>query len=92
MTQTPDKSTRTPTGIGHVAPDGDRIVPELWTSKKTAKYISAGERTLWAWSRSGICPAPVKIGIGPRPAVRFVAAEIRAWVKAGCPRCDGRDA
>ena len=64
------------------------IVPELLTSKQAAELLAIGERSLWRWSRSGICPAPVKIGAGPRAAVRFRRAELVDWLQAGCPRVD----
>lgn len=85
--------TTTPNGIAHAAPGGNGtaapgIVPELLTSKQAAELLAIGERSLWRWSRSGICPAPIKIGGGPRAAVRYRRAELAAWVAAGCPRCD----
>jgi predicted DNA-binding transcriptional regulator AlpA len=66
------------------------IVPELLTSKQAAELLAIGERSLWRWSRSGICPAPVKIGSGPRATVRFRRQELIEWAQAGCPRCDGK--
>ena len=68
------------------------ITPELLMTKQAAELLSIGERTLWRWSRSGICPAPVKIGYGLRPAVRFKRSELLDWIRAGCPRCDGTEA
>lgn len=67
------------------------IQAELLTSKQAAELLAIGERSLWRWSRSGICPAPVKIGSGPRAAVRFRRQELVEWAQAGCPRVDGRD-
>ena len=55
---------------------------ELLTTKEVAKMVNAGERTVWRWSRSGIMPAPLKIG---GKAVRFRRADITAWVEEGCP-------
>ena len=66
--------------------DPSTITPELLTTKQAAKLCGIGERTLWRWSRSGIAPAPVKIG----GAVRFRRDEYMTWIEAGCPRCDGR--
>jgi predicted DNA-binding transcriptional regulator AlpA len=65
------------------------IVPELLTTAEAAKLCGIGERTLWAWSRSGLAPAPIKIGYGLRPAVRYGRSEIMAWIAAGCPRVVG---
>jgi len=85
-TDTPTPTTSTPTP----APGG--IVPELLTTAAAAELLSIGERTLWRWSRSGIAPAPIKIGGGPRAAVRFRRRELVEWLEAGCPRVDRRDA
>lgn len=63
------------------------ITPELLTSRQAAKLCGIGERTLWRWSRSGIAPAPVKIG---GSAVRYRRDDYLAWIADGCPRCDGR--
>lgn len=65
------------------------IVPELLTTKQAAALAGVGERTWWRWSRSALAPAPVKIGIGPRPAVRFRRSEVLEWIRAGCPRVNG---
>ena len=59
----------------------------LLTAKDAATLCGIGERTLWRWSRSGIAPAPVKIG---GTAIRYRRNEYLAWIDAGCPRCDGR--
>ena len=66
------------------------IVPELLTTRQAAELCGCGERTLWSWSRSGIAPRPVKIGVGLRPAVRFRRSELQEWIADGCPRCDGK--
>ena len=58
---------------------------ELLTSRQVAQLLGIGERTLWRWSRSGICPAPVKIGKGRRAAVRYRRSDLDAWIEAGCP-------
>ena len=85
------RTTATPTGIAHVAPGSNgpaAIIPELLTSKQAAELCGIAERTLWSWSRSGLAPAPLKIGLGTRPAVRFKRSEYMAWIQAGCPRVD----
>jgi len=76
-------------GIGVPGPNAPAIVPELLTTAQAARLAGVGERTFWAWSRSQIAPAPLKIGLGTRPAVRYRRAEIMTWIQAGCPRCDG---
>ncbi len=87
------RTTKTTNGIAHAAPGSDGgggIQPELLTSRHAAELCGISERTLWSWSRSGLAPAPVKIGCGLRPMVRFRRADILAWIEAGCPRVDGR--
>lgn len=64
------------------------IIPELLTTRQAAALCGIGERTLWRWSRSGIAPAPVKIG---RSAVRYRRDEYLQWIADGCPRVAGRD-
>ena len=67
------------------------IVPELLTTAEAARLAGVGERTFWAWSRSGLAPAPLKIGHGTRPAVRYRRSELLAWIASGCPRCNGKE-
>lgn len=61
-------------------------VPALITAAEAARLMDCGTRSLWRWSRSGVAPAPVKIG----SAVRYRRDEILAWIEAGCPRVDGK--
>ncbi len=68
-----------------VQPTPKQAVPDehlLLDTKQVAELLGISERTLWAWSRSGIAPRPIKIG----RMVRFSADEIREWVANGCPR------
>ena len=71
-------------------PKAEAALPALLDSRQAAELLNCGERTLWRWSRSGIAPAPLKIGSGIRPAIRFARDELLAWVAAGCPRQTGR--
>lgn len=57
----------------------------LLTTAEAARLAGIGERTLWRWSRSGIAPAPIKIG---GSAVRYRRRDLEAWISAGCPRVD----
>ena len=87
------RTTTRGNGIAHVAPGCNApaaIVPELLTSKQAAELCGVGERTYWAWSRSGLAPKPVLIGHGTRPACRHRRSEILRWIESGCPRCDGK--
>lgn len=58
--------------------------PVLISAAEAARLIDCGERSLWRWSRSGVAPAPIKIG----SAVRYRRAEVLEWIAAGCPRVD----
>ena len=69
--------------------DTPSITPELLTTCKAADLTGIGERTLWRWSRSGLAPAPIKIGHGLRPAVRYSRQEILDWIAGGCRPTDG---
>lgn len=88
------RTTTTPHGVAHVAPGSNAgsIVPELLTTRQAAELISVGERTWWRWSRSGLAPRPVKIGIGKKAAVRYRRSELLAWISGGCKPVDGRAA
>ena len=72
------------------APKAEAGVPALLDSRHAAELLNCGERTLWRWSRSGVAPAPLKIGGGVRPAVRFSRDELLEWIRAGCPTMAGR--
>jgi excisionase family DNA binding protein len=87
------RTTKTPNGIAHLAPgagSAETAVPELMTTREVARMLSAGERSVWRWSRSGAMPAPLKLNPGRQGAVRFRRSEILAWIEAGCPRVDER--
>jgi predicted DNA-binding transcriptional regulator AlpA len=66
----------------------ETIAPELLTTAEAARLCNVGQRSLWRWSRCGIAPRPIKIGVGPRAAVRYRRSEYLAWIAAGCPRVD----
>ena len=51
---------------------------------EVASFMVLRNATLWRWSHSGMCPAPVKIGLGSRPAVRFRRSELLEWIDGGC--------
>jgi len=87
------RTTTTANGIAHVARESNTpgITPELLTTRQAAELAGVGERTWWAWSRSGLAPRPLQIGYGTRPAVRYRRADIMAWIAGGCRRVDGRD-
>lgn len=83
-------TTTTVNGVASIAPINGGIVPELLTSKQAAELLAVGERTLWRWSRSGRAPRPIKIGDGPRAAVRFRRGELLQWIATGCRPTEGR--
>jgi len=88
---TPTTSTPAPRPSDLQPQAAGGIQAELLTTGEAAQLAGCGERTFWAWSRSGLAPAPVKIGLGLRPAVRYRRAELLRWIQAGCPRCDRKD-
>jgi predicted DNA-binding transcriptional regulator AlpA len=79
---TTDPTTREATAGG--------ILPELLTTRQAAQLAGVGERTWWAWSRSGLAPKPVFIGHGTRPACRHRRSAILEWIQGGCMPVDGR--
>jgi predicted DNA-binding transcriptional regulator AlpA len=68
------------------APKVEDALPALIDTHQAARLLGIGERTLWRWSRSGVCPGPIFVGCGVRPSVKFSRDELLAWVEAGCPR------
>ena len=70
-------------------PEIASIVSALLTTAEASSLVSVGERTLWRWSRSGIAPAPIKIG---PTAVRYRRDELLEWIASGCPRVDRKGA
>jgi predicted DNA-binding transcriptional regulator AlpA len=85
---TPPTTTTTPRPSDPQPQAAGGIQPELLTTAEAARLAGISERAWWSWSRSGIAPAPVKIGLGTRPAVRYRRSEILDWIQAGCPRVD----
>ena len=67
---------------------GTESLPRLLTTEQTSTLTNIPERTLWRYSRSGIMPAPRKIG----HLVRYDREQILAWLATGCPRIDGASA
>lgn len=61
---------------------------ELLTVRDVAAATCLSTRSIWKLLASGRMPAAVRIG----RSVRWRAAEIRAWIDAGCPSRDRWDA
>jgi len=81
---------RTTIPVVTVAPAArPEILPELLTTREAATLINCGERSLFRWSRSGLAPAPVRIGSGPRAAVRYRRRDLLAWLENDCQPVDG---
>lgn len=83
-----DEALEVATAGGPATPQAAGIVPELLDTHDAAKLLAIGTRTLWRWSRSGICPPPIKIGRGLRAAVRYRRADLLEWIADGCPRVE----
>jgi excisionase family DNA binding protein len=65
--------------------DLPEALPRLLTTAQTSELTGIPERTLWRHSRSGVMPAPRKIG----SLCRYDRLEIEQWLANGCPRVDG---
>ena len=63
-------------------------LPALLTESQAADLVGVAYRTWRRWSRSGLAPAPIKIGRGVRPAIRFQRDEILGWIENGCKPVD----
>ena len=59
-------------------------LPLLLTEQEAANLVGVKRHTWWRWSRCGLAPAPIKIGRGVRPLIRFGRDEILAWIASGC--------
>ena len=64
-------------------------LPALITEAQAAELVGIKPRTWRRMSRSGVAPAPVKLGKGERPMIRFRTSELKAWLEAGCPLVEG---
>ena len=55
----------------------------LWTRKRTAAWVDVSLLWLWRASRNPELgfPKPIRLGAGPRSPVRYIAAEVEAWVR-----------
>lgn len=56
-------------------------LPALITESDAAAMVGIKPRTWRRMTR----PAPVKLGRGERPMIRFRRDELEAWLEAGCP-------
>ncbi|MGD9126555.1 MAG: helix-turn-helix domain-containing protein [Planctomycetia bacterium] len=59
-------------------------LPLLLTEHQAAELVGVTYRTWRRWCRSGLAPAPVKIGRGRRPVIRVRRDELLAWIDGGC--------
>jgi predicted DNA-binding transcriptional regulator AlpA len=83
-------NTPAPTpGPQDLQPQAGGIIAELLNERDAARLLGIGCRTVWRWSRSGVCPRPRKLGNGPKASIRYSRSELLAWIASGCPRCDG---
>jgi len=89
-TPTPTSTSSTTPAPAAIGATAGGITPELLTAAQAAKLAGCGQRTWWRWSRSGLAPAPIKIGLGTRPAVRYRRAELLQWIQGGCKPVDGK--
>ncbi len=55
--------------------------PRLLAVGEVARLLSISIRATWKFVAAGRLPAPVRLG----RSVRWRAAELDAWISAGCP-------
>ena len=56
--------------------------PMLLSARDAAALCGRSVRTWRSWHAAGLVPAPVNIG----RSTFWRAAELRLWIRAGCPR------
>lgn len=66
-----------PEGVGKAAAPE----PQLLTAEQAAALCQKTDRTWRSWNSQGLIPRPIRI----RRSVLWNAAELKAWITAGCP-------
>jgi predicted DNA-binding transcriptional regulator AlpA len=64
---------------------------ELLTATQAAELCGIGEQTLGRYANSGKAPAPIRLGDGPRPMIRYRMSELLAWIEGGCKPVQGKN-
>jgi excisionase family DNA binding protein len=64
----------------------------LLTIDQVADLCGSSLRTVHKWLKTNAIPAPIRLGAGPRGAIRFRQTEIETWIQNGCPRCEEQSA
>jgi len=64
----------------------DEVDMQLLSAERLAAVLDVSVRTLWRLQNAGKLPPSLRIG----GSVRWNAAEIRSWIRAGCPPSPGR--
>ena len=59
------------------------IEPELLNEKQACKFLTLNIRTLQNWRGIGKGPAFIKLGTGPKAAVRYRQSELTRFINAG---------
>lgn len=72
--------------IGGSAQKQEPIPPELIDVRAVMRLLGLGERTVWAWSKSGKIPAPIRLS--PRK-VLWRRCDILRFVENGCQPAQG---
>jgi prophage regulatory protein len=52
---------------------------ELWKARKVCQVVSIGRTSLWAKSKSGHFPKPIKTGPG---SIAWRSDEVLAWIES----------
>ena len=65
----------------------------LLTIREVSLALSLGESTIWALVRAGRMPSPIRLSTGNGKQGRgrrlWVAEDLVAWARAGCPPIEG---
>ena len=58
------------------------VMRNLLTKRVTAERIGLHPESVMRLARAGQFPRPIKLGTGDKSSVRFVEAEVDAWIAA----------
>lgn len=66
----------------------------LLTVREVSLALSLGESTIWALVRAGRMPAPIRLSTGNGKEERgrrlWIAEQLEAWARNGCPGIEGK--
>ena len=65
--------------------------PELLSLEQSSQILRVSQRTLGRLMKNPAFPKPVRLGDGPRGAVRLRRSDLVNWVQKGCPRSESAE-